>query len=72
MTTNPTPIPEPTSPTAVVVGKRDGETVVAAVAAEINRLTDCVDKAQAVPAGAGGPVIANYSDPCPTCRKEAL
>ena len=29
MTTNPTPIPEPTSPTAVVVGKRGGETVVA-------------------------------------------
>ena len=29
MTTNPTPIPEPTSPTAVVVGKRDGKTVVA-------------------------------------------
>lgn len=30
MTTNQTPIPEPTSLTAVVVGKRDGETVVAA------------------------------------------
>ena len=30
MTTNPTPIPEPTSPTAVVVGKLDGATVVAA------------------------------------------
>ena len=26
----------------------------------------------AVPAGAGGPVIANYSDLYPTCRKEAL
>ena len=42
MTTNQNPIPEPTSPTAVVVGTRDGETVVAAVAAEINRLTDRV------------------------------
>ena len=26
----------------------------------------------AVPAGAGGPVIANCSDLYPTCRKEAL
>lgn len=30
MTTNPTPIPEPTAPTAVVVGKRNGVTVIAA------------------------------------------
>ena len=26
----------------------------------------------AVPAGAGGPVIANYSNLYPDCRKEAL
>lgn len=32
MTTNQTPIPEPTSLTSVVVGKRDGETVVALLA----------------------------------------
>lgn len=34
MTTNQTPIPEPTSPTEVVVGKRDGVTVVAAMMAD--------------------------------------
>ena len=48
MTTNPTPIPEPTSPTAVVVGKRDGETVVAAVDAEINRLTGRIAELEAM------------------------
>ena len=48
MTTNPTPIPEPTSPTAVVVGKRDGETFVAAVDVEINRLTGRIAELEAM------------------------